>query len=109
MKSTRLVGISFGDPIVIGIVCFSISWRRLELVLRAIEHHSGTCREARAVVRSHQVRVYRLQAHLVVECADEEFANGDLSTVRKERSHAQIGIDAAHLRSVDLTIMAHDD
>ena len=50
--------------------------------------------------RPRQVRVDRLQAHLVVERADDELADRDRAAVREERPHAQVGVDALRRREV---------
>src|SRR5829696_9319135 len=57
----------------------------------------------------HQVRIDGLQAHFVIERANYELANRNLAAMGKERTHTKIGINAAHLRSVDLPVVANSN
>src|SRR5215208_4211833 len=57
----------------------------------------------------HQVRIDGLQAHFVIERANYELANRNLAAMGKERTHTQVGVDAAHLRGVDLPVVPNRD
>src|SRR5215212_4616505 len=57
----------------------------------------------------HQVRIDGLQAHFVIERANYKLANRNLAAMGKERTHTKIGINAAHLRGVDLPVVANSD
>ena len=73
----------------------------LDSILRSVEHHArwrndfcpGTCRS--------QIGIYRLKAHLSVQCAYDKFAHRNCPALREERAHTQVRIDALHVRGVD--------
>ena len=49
-------------------------------------------------------RIDRIDTHLRIECADDEFANRDRAPLRKERAHSQVRIDANDQRGIDVAV-----
>jgi len=69
-----------------------------------VEDHSRGCLDSSASMRKHQVRIDRLQTHLVIERPNDKLADRDRSTMRKERLYSEIRIDTGDLRRVERTV-----
>ncbi len=97
-----------GDAILVRILVGARGRRRFQAVQRTVEHHARGRDHATARFGSRQFGIDGLQSHLVIQRADDEFANRDLAAVREKRPHAQIRIDADHARRIDGPVRQRD-
>ena len=83
--------------------------RSLDAVQGAVENHAGGGHDLPLRARPSKIRVGRVQAHLSVQCADDELADRDRPPVCEERPHAQVRIDPFDLAGVDGSVRGSRD
>ena len=74
--------------------------RPFDRIQHAVEHHPGRRDDASARLRRGEVVVDRLQSHLVLQRADDEFADRELAAMGEEGTHAEVAVDAFDARGV---------
>src|SRR5204863_1373669 len=67
--------------------CWVGAWWGFDSILHAVQHHAGRSRNHVPCTGVGEIRVDRLESHLTVERADDEFTDGDRASLREERAH----------------------